>query len=333
MSEKFKGISVIIPVFNEQLALQTTLNKLQVATMEVKDLHLEIIIVDDGSEVPIEINLEKTEQLDLRIIRQDNKGRLMARITGLEAAKYEYVILMDSRVHLEKDSLRHLISKYAPSDGKIVLGPTRFPKSVSLLGLFWESISRIVWWRFYSNDSVHVLTEENFNKYPKGTTLLFIPRRAMLLASKELIVDPNEGIPANDDTAVLRSISREFNMVIDKEFDAIYNPRVKLAKFIPHSYHRGKVFIDGFFPNISKTRLFQLLILLTTFACSTVFVLVHHPKILIICCLLCIGVSILWCKFRNLPNRNVASLLIYSPLFIPIYICGITNTIMKKLIR
>lgn len=78
--EKILKASVIIPVFNQTERLIFTLKALEKQTFKG---NFEVIVVDDGSSVPVENILYNTSfNYDLKIITQPNQGQAKARNTG-----------------------------------------------------------------------------------------------------------------------------------------------------------------------------------------------------------------------------------------------------------
>jgi len=83
-------VSIIIPVYNRQYMLNNAVRS--VASQTFKDY--ELIIVDDGSSEPIEI--DGNIDIPLKIIRQPNKGVSTARNAGIKIASGEIIAFLDS---------------------------------------------------------------------------------------------------------------------------------------------------------------------------------------------------------------------------------------------
>ena len=100
-------ISVIIPVYNIQQHLRECLD----SVLGQSYPHLQVICVDDGSTDESPAILAEYAQKDPRVqvIRQQNAGPGAARNTGLEAAKGEYVIFLDSDDWFEPDFLAKMV--------------------------------------------------------------------------------------------------------------------------------------------------------------------------------------------------------------------------------
>jgi glycosyltransferase involved in cell wall biosynthesis len=86
-------ISIIIPSYNRINLLNKTLDSVVQAT---KNVSAEIIIVDDGSTIPIVEQISDFNLRNLVIIRQDNSGLTTARYNGLSASNGDYIQFLDS---------------------------------------------------------------------------------------------------------------------------------------------------------------------------------------------------------------------------------------------
>ena len=100
------SLSIVIPVFNEPEWIGRVVGEAVVAQQASGFADAEVVIVDDGSDAPTRAALAALDvPLPLRVIRQDNAGRFAARRTGIEAARGDLVLLLDSRVSLHPDAL------------------------------------------------------------------------------------------------------------------------------------------------------------------------------------------------------------------------------------
>lgn len=87
-------VSIIIPCFNRQSYLLTTLNSCLAQSYQ----NIEIIIVDDGStDETFEIAQSFAREFDsTTVLRTENRGQCSARNIGLQVAKGKYVKFLDS---------------------------------------------------------------------------------------------------------------------------------------------------------------------------------------------------------------------------------------------
>jgi glycosyltransferase involved in cell wall biosynthesis len=314
-------ISVVIPCFNSVNYLPQTLHAILVSLEKSEIPNFEVVLVDDGSTDGLS---EKTfiSIKGLRYIHQANLGRLMARKTGLELARFNNVLMIDSRVILSEDSIKYLKSKYLTED--FVSGPTEFSPNSNLVGLFWSAISRVVWWRFYYSDGPFKLLVKNFNHYPKGTTCLFGNRLVFLSETNKLLsASSGNAKYRNDDTPLIRSLVLNNEFWIDKKFHATYFPREKVLEFLKHAFHRGRVFFDGF-PG-ARLKIVSLIFLFfgLSFFLHQIFFLISF---LLMSHLLIFSLAM----YRRVPFRETRSLLFFGLLFISAYSLGYLRAFLDK---
>lgn len=96
------NLSVIVPVFNRGPILHYTLESVQRAS---SNLQVETIVVDDGSTTPVADTLASLGLAVTKLIRQENRGLLFARLTGLAAATGRHVLFLDSDDLVSSDKL------------------------------------------------------------------------------------------------------------------------------------------------------------------------------------------------------------------------------------
>lgn len=88
-------ISVIIPVYNHFTELKQALQSLKKQTYN----NIEVIIVDDGSDEPVENKINKNDfNFDIVCVREENRGAPFARNKGFEVSKGDFVIFWDADV-------------------------------------------------------------------------------------------------------------------------------------------------------------------------------------------------------------------------------------------
>lgn len=112
-------ISVIIPVYNVEKFLTKCLNS--VISQTLKDI--EIICINDGStDNSLEIlnNFARTDKR-IKVINQENSGPSVARNTGLEIAKGEYISFVDSDDWIDLDFLEKLYNAAKKYDADIAV--------------------------------------------------------------------------------------------------------------------------------------------------------------------------------------------------------------------
>lgn len=89
-------ISIIIPVYNAEKTIESTLDSVSVQSYK----EFNIIIVNDGSKDSsmqiIENYIKCHSTLDIKVINQENQGVSKARNVGLKIAKGDWIALLDS---------------------------------------------------------------------------------------------------------------------------------------------------------------------------------------------------------------------------------------------
>jgi glycosyltransferase involved in cell wall biosynthesis len=316
-----KGLSVVIPVYNSSEFIVKTLDSILKSARFAKLNNFEIIVVNDGSTDNTGAILANYEDTHVTTVNQLNQGRKLARLLGLKNARFPLALLIDSRVELQERALKDVLSSFSLDERTVISGPTRFPENERLLGIFWETISRIFWFRFYRSEEDINLTLENFDRYPKGTTCLLIPTDLMLQYSEAS--SSKSHFPSkfqNDDTAILREIVPHVNFIISRKLDAIYFPRVKLSKFFSHSIHRGGVFLDGYINFFKKNKWFLII--------GSVIGVLMAWFFLRFLLFFIAGLLIFMIIFLKIPIRNIMSLILFSPVFLIGYGIGFINSLI-----
>lgn len=107
-TDKFKEMSIIIPVYNQDVVPTLLSIKGQNISSENKK-KLQVIIIDDGSKKSV-FNRVKTVKsmldFDVSVITlNENEGLSSARNVGLSLAKHDLLLFMDSDIILSKDYL------------------------------------------------------------------------------------------------------------------------------------------------------------------------------------------------------------------------------------
>lgn len=112
-------VSVAIPVYNTSNYLKKCLESLKNQTLN----NIEFILVDDGSTDSSSAICNKYAEDDsrFRAIHQKNGGSAVARQTGLDNSRGEYVIVCDSDDWVEPDMYEKLYRKAEETNADIVL--------------------------------------------------------------------------------------------------------------------------------------------------------------------------------------------------------------------
>lgn len=111
-------VSIIVPVFNAEKYLERCINSITSQTKE----NIEIICVDDGSTDNSLSILKKLSEDDnrVKVISQRNGGVSLARKSGLEKAKGEYIGFADADDWMEFDMIEQLYCTAVDNDVDVV---------------------------------------------------------------------------------------------------------------------------------------------------------------------------------------------------------------------
>lgn len=119
-------VSIVIPVYNTARYLECCLDSVLSQTLA----SIEVICIDDGSIDGSGEMLDARALADdrLRVVHRDNAGAAAARNVGLDMARGEYVLFVDSDDYIELHSCEVLLSTARDADADIVVfGGRTFP--------------------------------------------------------------------------------------------------------------------------------------------------------------------------------------------------------------
>ncbi|MER5639460.1 glycosyltransferase [Kitasatospora sp. NPDC002227] len=131
-------VTVLVPAYNEFECIANTLNSLAAS-----DYPIEVIVIDDGS---TDGTSEIVEEMDLpfvRLIRQANGGKSTALNTGIAAASYDIIVMMDGDTVFEPSTVRELVQPFADPAIGAVAGNAKVGNRDSLIGA-WQHIEYVL---------------------------------------------------------------------------------------------------------------------------------------------------------------------------------------------
>ncbi|MGC0368033.1 glycosyltransferase family 2 protein [Microbacterium sp. SLBN-111] len=265
-------LSVVIPAYNSAPWIPSTVAALSEAVHRA-GLDVELIVVDDGSTddtAGAARSATATFPGRSEVITQPNAGRFAARRRGLESARAEMVLLLDSRVLIGPDSLRDVWPQVVNDDLRVWNGHIVTDPSTPLVGLFWEVPTHLFWSHYLADPRPMVLTPENFDRAPKGTTMFLAPRTVLEEAFR--FAAPTVESPlVSDDTKVLRWIAGHGGIRLDPVFRATYRPRTTVRGFLAHSFDRGTLFVDSYAGTTPLRSVVLLLLAVAPVALGAIF--------------------------------------------------------------
>ncbi|MFG1820242.1 bifunctional polysaccharide deacetylase/glycosyltransferase family 2 protein [Kribbella sp. NPDC049174] len=131
-------VSVIVPAYNESAGIEAAIRSLVAS-----DHPIEVIVVDDGSTDGTADIVEALRIPGVRVIRQRNAGKPVALNTGLQAAHFDLIVMVDGDTVFEPDAVRMLIQPFADPSVGAVSGNAKVGNRRGLLGR-WQHIEYVV---------------------------------------------------------------------------------------------------------------------------------------------------------------------------------------------
>lgn len=110
VSDRKVLLSLVIPVYNEELVIEITINRVR-QVLESMKIKYEIIVINDGStDGTMEILLKAKKNDSLRILSIiNNSGQMNAIRAGLEASNGEYVVTIDADLQDPPDAIPEML--------------------------------------------------------------------------------------------------------------------------------------------------------------------------------------------------------------------------------
>lgn len=301
------SLTVVIPVFNEETHLGTTLDALATAVKR-SGIDAELLLVDDGStDHSADVARERADgALALRVISQPNRGRFEARRAGLEAAHGDYVLFLDARVRLVPDALRFVRPRLAEApvwNGHVDVDAD------DAFGDFWRLLAELAWRDYFDDPRSTSYGLEDFDRYPKGTTCFLAPRAVLVKAFSQFRSSYADIKLANDDTPILRAVAAQQRIHLSPEFACVYAPRANVGSFFRHAVHRGTVFVDGH--GTPESRFFPAVV--AFFPLSAALLL--RPRLVPVALAGCGLAAVGYGALAGRPRRDLRTLALVTPLY------------------
>ena len=153
MSDTNIKISVIIPVYNEEVSILKVLKRLHEKVNNDGDL--EIIVINDGSTDNTLNQLNENNDLYNQLISyENNNGKGYAVQKGLEISKGEYVFFQDADLEYDPKELNKFIKLIKDFDPDLIIGSrlnySEYTRSHNILNKFGNKLITLLFNLFYN---------------------------------------------------------------------------------------------------------------------------------------------------------------------------------------
>jgi glycosyltransferase involved in cell wall biosynthesis len=240
-------LTVLTTAYNSARWLESTLDAVRVA-LEKTSWTAEVIVVDDGSTddtVDVLKRIAADYPHEIRVLPQQNQGVFIGVWNGLNAARAQRVLMLNSRLLVHEDALAYLDEAGALASEETWNGYVITDPEAPLVGHFWDVPLHIFWGSFLARPRRTEITLENFDRVPKGTGCLLVSRDRMLEAAR-LNWPEADARHTSDDTKLLRYLASTSPIILDPGFSSTYRPRVAVKPFLNHARDRGTKFVDSY---------------------------------------------------------------------------------------
>lgn len=326
-------LSVVIPSFNSAPWLPSTLDALDIA-IAAAGISAEVIVVDDGStDATAEVVTEAAKRFSggVQLVQQSNRGRFLARWTGLEHAHAPSVLLLDSRVLLAPRSLAHVFETMTVDPTATVWNAhTLTDPDAPLVGRFWEVPTYVFWGSYLRSPRPYDLTIDNFDRAPKGTTAFLAPRSVLIDAFEHAWPEADARL-VSDDTKIIRRIAERTPIRLDPGFAATYRPRTTVSGFLRHSLDRGTLFVDSYAGTTGLRSVIIIILAIAPLLAVAAFIALVAAGA-VAAALLILGLAVILvlspivpAVVNRCPPRGVAAYVVCLPLFVIPFWAGLVR--------
>jgi glycosyltransferase involved in cell wall biosynthesis len=117
-----KLISIIIPVYNEIVTLETIIKKIQ-QTQLIENIQKELIVVDDGSTDGSQNIIKNLKDQNIKkIFHEKNMGKGAAIKSALQVVEGEYVLIQDADLEYDPSDYNDLLVPIVNLNADVVFG-------------------------------------------------------------------------------------------------------------------------------------------------------------------------------------------------------------------
>lgn len=239
MSSEF-DISIVVSSYNRENKVRQTIN-----SIFKNDLNnfkaVELIVIDDGSPLPVEKILPSPEEvpspISMRFIKQENSGIGATRNRGFREAKSPLVFFLDDDIILQSDTIKKMYEATQEHPGAVIFGNYPFISHHS------ESLHQFARKLFNYDD---IKTEKEFERVDAITS-------GLLCVNKEKLGNPQNfyrddmTIPAAEEHEVIARFNKMGIPIYHaKHIVTTHNHRLELKWLTQQQFKYGMATAEAF---------------------------------------------------------------------------------------
>ncbi len=301
-----------MPVYNGMSTIDLSLPALLAQQEAALGRDYEIIVVDDGSSDGSGDHIaQQYPQVGLTR-HEKNLGRIEARRSGVKAAAFDYILLIDVRVVAAPDLLQTYWDIGTPSPC-MAAGEAGRTRQSPLDRVF--HCLRAAYYKPHDapeSETRMVITRENFLRARKGTTAIFLDRHAYLDS-----LPKRRDKMVNDDTRLFANMVKKGPLFRDVRLRITYLQRSSFSEEIPHLYERGIRFADYYLRPGGPYRRHVFILLAASLLGVAMFI--WQPARTVLGLLLTLACICLWLARRPM---DFVWLMLCLPVLLPTFAAG-----------
>jgi glycosyltransferase involved in cell wall biosynthesis len=117
---EYDKLSVIIPVYNERNTVVEVLRRIRALDLPI---HLEVVVIDDGSTDGTDKVLRAVEDSTVRVLTHpNNQGKSAAVRTGLDAVTGDLILIQDADLEYDPDDWPRMLEPLLKGKAQVVFG-------------------------------------------------------------------------------------------------------------------------------------------------------------------------------------------------------------------
>jgi len=312
MKQPCVPISIVVPVYNGMTTITLCLPALLAQQGATLGKDFEIIVVDDGSTDGSGDYIARHFP-EVRLIQHtENRGRIEARLNGVQAARFDRILLIDIRVIADLNLLKSYWAIGTPSPCMAVEVADKARQQPL------KRVFHCLRTAYYQSDNLPeseqrlAITHENFLRSRKGTTAIFLDRQTYLDSLPE-----RRDKTVNDDTRLFASMVKEGPLFRDYRLRITYLHRPTLTEELPHLYERGVRFADYYLTSGGAYRWHAGVIFIASLLATGM--LIWQPAFTSSGLLFLFACTCIWLARRPM---DLIWLILYLPILLPTFATG-----------